>query len=843
MDQQVVDVHRLNLKDDPQLLSPPRLAEPYQCATTVIVFDFLPHADVDIEVAGAVVLSQMVGFPQPVGATLTLPAPLTAGQVVRARQRQGGRTSDWSPPVSARDHTLDYPAGPPRPQINPAPVYECGSRTGVGNLLAGGNVWITADGAEVGRADGCAPQQGVNIDPAYSLNQHVRAHFELCHDESPPSVEQVVQPGPNPLPAPGFDPVYEGGEQLPVTGIANGARVSLSRGGTPVGIYRCWGGTLFVSLSPPFTAGETFSASQQLCASSPPSPPGNGTVQPCSALPAPGVGPVQAGDQAVTITSSAPGAQIKVYLNGVQVGLGSAPYVWLSKMVTAGDTVVVVQSLPPACPGSLATQTAVACVDPPFTYDPSALDLFPVGSDEYTAGPVHGSVHYPADDDGPTQSFNARLAGTGRTPIVFMAHGNHSPSDPSYLGYDYFQDTLARMGIIAVSVDCNALNGPTGGLGNIEARADLIIDSIRHFQSLDADPASRFFGRIDFTRLGLMGHSRGGDAVVTVPSVLPAIGVTIRAVLALAPSNFRYFYGMPTIRPDGYAFMTILPAADGDLDENYGAQFYDQAKPGPYKSQQYVHSTNHNYFNRQWALDDGVTPVVSRGDHERILDVYGSALFRSRLLGHPTHVFLDGRQRPTGALTALVQQSFAYEGSTTVDDHEDANGIGTNSLGLPTTQSGGMVADEFPFDQVTGAFNQSFFGLSVGMVMQPQKNGAIFRSALQAMDLRGLEVWLRTAEVAQGALPPDSTGFLLGLEDSQGTTAWVDSDSVGGVPRPYQRPSMTKTMLKTLRFRPECFRVAEPQLRLDRIQAILIQYNRQGPRALSFDDLQLVKPL
>ena len=67
-----------------------------------------------------------------------------------------------------------------------------------------------------------------------------------------------------------------------------------------------------------------------------------------------------------------------------------------------------------------------------------------------------GSVYYPAEDDGQGQPFNSRLAGVGRVPIVVMAHGNHSPADPSYLGYDYFQHALAKMGIIAVSVDCNA---------------------------------------------------------------------------------------------------------------------------------------------------------------------------------------------------------------------------------------------------------------------------------------------------------------------------------------------------------------------------------------------------
>src|SRR5262249_48306440 len=153
------------------------------------------------------------------------------------------------------------------------------------------------------------------------------------------------------------------------------------------------------------------------------------------------------------------------------------------------------------------------------------------------------------DDDGKNQPFNKRLTKVGRVPIVFMAHGNHNPSDPSYLGYDFFQAALAKMGIIAASVDCNALNGPGSGVQNIEDRADLIIESIKHFQSLDADITSLFFHRIDFQRLGLMGHSRGGDAVVTVPTVINLSGVIIRGVLALAPTNFRFWAGLKTIQP------------------------------------------------------------------------------------------------------------------------------------------------------------------------------------------------------------------------------------------------------------------------------------------------------
>src|SRR4029453_10423127 len=147
--QTVVPVDKLDLKPDRSTLAPPWLAPLYRCATAVTAYGFVPHATVDVEVDAAVALSGVVEFPEPVGATLALPAPLNAGQTVRVRQHRGSIASAWSAPVVGVAHTQQYPAGPPRPQISPGPLHRCGSRTGVDNLLGGGNVWVTADGVEV----------------------------------------------------------------------------------------------------------------------------------------------------------------------------------------------------------------------------------------------------------------------------------------------------------------------------------------------------------------------------------------------------------------------------------------------------------------------------------------------------------------------------------------------------------------------------------------------------------------------------------------------------------------------------------------------------------------------
>jgi hypothetical protein len=757
-----------------------------------------------------------------------------------------------------RDHILDYPGGPPRPIVKPAPVFKCGVRTGVGNLLSGGNVWITADGAEVGRVNGCAQQQGVNVAPPYGLGQKVRAWFEICHDPSPPSIEHITQAPPNPLPQLSIDPAFEGGNQVVVRNVVDGARVTLFRNGTPIGPYGCWGGSLVFTLSPMLGGTETLAATQAMCPGDPDSPPVKIPVQPCSALPAPQVGPIQGGDDRVTLMSFVPGASVRVYINNVIAGVGGAPVILLNRRIKRGDTVHIVQDLA-GCKGQLALEVKVGCVDPPFAADPSALDLFPVGWLEYGTGGIKGSVYYPADDDGKSQPFNKRLANLGRVPIVFMAHGNHNPADPSYLGYDYFQRDLAKMGIIAVSIDCNALNGVAGSIQNILDRAELIYDNIAHFQGLDADAASPFHQKIDFARTGLMGHSRGGDAVVMGPAMLSLPGVTIRSALALAPTNFRFSNGQATIAPNGHAFMTILPAGDGDVKNNNGAQFYDLASPGPFKSQIYAHFTNHNFFNRRWLEDDSLLTqpqpaVISRTAHEQILTAYGCAFYRASLLGHATTAYLSGHLRPSGPMTEHVHLSYQQDKATTVDNHEELNDIGVNSMLRPTTQLAGLSAREHTFRQVNpnnpplpagapGTFNGTFFGESTGMVVArgAPPNG-VFRSELDApADITRREIWIRAAEVTNGStVPGGASGFKLGVEDKAGRRSWIDSDEVGGLPRPYARdPGRIKTMLNTHRFHGQCF-TTERDFDPTTVVAILLRCDRPDERAIAFDDLQLV---
>ena len=335
----------------------------YRCAAAVTVRGYVVDAQIDVRVNGVTVASVAGGSAWPNGVTVALPAELATGETVLARQKTVTATSGWSAAVVVRDHTEDYPAGPPRPNVDPAPVYECGIRTGVSNLLDG------RQRLDHGRRRGGWPRERMRRAPGRERQPGLRPRAEGASlvravQGSEPALDRAHRTSAaDPVPVLTFDPIYEGGTQVTVRGVVNGARVTIYRGGVNQGTWPCWGYALSISGLGAFTAAEVFTATQAMCAGDPESPPGEGTVQPCSAVPAPGVGPVEGGDDRITLTQFVPDAIIRVYLNGVSV-VGGGPVVLLTKIVQLGDTVVVVQDLV-GCGGQTAPQLTVGCVDPP----------------------------------------------------------------------------------------------------------------------------------------------------------------------------------------------------------------------------------------------------------------------------------------------------------------------------------------------------------------------------------------------------------------------------------------------------------------------------------------------
>jgi len=237
-------------------------------------------------------------------------------------------------------------------------------------------------------------------------------------------------------------------------------------------------------------------------------------------------------------------------------------------------------------------------------------------------GPVEltASIHYPTN-----------LA-AGPFPVIVFLHGRHatcfngqgaaflewpcSPgrtSIPSYKGYDYVSQVLASHGYVVVSVSANGVNAVDNAVFDLGAlaRAELMqkhLDILNTFNTTGGAPfGNKFVGKFDLTRVGTMGHSRGGEGVVRHYVLNNSLGAPygIKAVFPLAPVDFNRFV------VNNAAVDVLLPYCDGDVSDLQGVHFYDDARynvPGDPAPKHYmlVMGANHNFYNTVWTPSSGI---------------------------------------------------------------------------------------------------------------------------------------------------------------------------------------------------------------------------------------------
>lgn len=215
-------------------------------------------------------------------------------------------------------------------------------------------------------------------------------------------------------------------------------------------------------------------------------------------------------------------------------------------------------------------------------------------------------------------------------PLVVIQHGRHvtcgrgadvsaewpcpsvRPEIPSYRGYDALGRLLASYGAIVVSIGANGINANDDFStdGGASARGQLVLEHLRLWEEWNGSGAgpfgARFVGRVDLGRVGLMGHSRGGEGVVTAAQINQRRSnpYGIDAVVALAPVDFdRRVLG-------GVALQVVLPFCDGDVSDLQGTGYYDDSRyatPGDFAPKQttLLYGANHNFFNTVWTTGPG----------------------------------------------------------------------------------------------------------------------------------------------------------------------------------------------------------------------------------------------
>ena len=316
--------------------------------------------------------------------------------------------------------------------------------------------------------------------------------------------------------------------------------------------------------------------------------------------------------------------------------------------------------------------------------------------------------------------LNARVwypEGPGPFPLALIVHGNHNMAEFSDSGYAYLGELLASRGIILASVDENFLNS---GLFHDPpkqqaVRGWMLLEHLKLWQEWNQAEGNPFHGKVDMSRIALMGHSRGGEAAATAAAfnhmkyapedanIKFDYGFSIKAVVAIAPADGQYKPAGQPRRIEDVSYLTIQGAHDMDVSSFDGSRQWDHVRytqPGPwFKAEIYAYRANHGQFNTSWGRDDAgkplgwllnLKPLMPGDEQRRISKTYISAFLEATLKDHREYlpVFEDWRVARTWLPDTLYinrYQDTSYVPLASFDEDAD----------LTTTSApGGHIAGE-----------------------------------------------------------------------------------------------------------------------------------------------------
>jgi len=309
--------------------------------------------------------------------------------------------------------------------------------------------------------------------------------------------------------------------------------------------------------------------------------------------------------------------------------------------------------------------------------------------------PVNGTVWYP---DGP-----------GPFPLVLVVHGNHRMQEFSDPGYAYLGKHLAGRGFILVSVDENFFNGAfQGGLrSENDGRGWMLLQHLKVWREWNQAEGNPFFQKVDMQNLGLIGHSRGGEAAAIAgafnrlkfypddATVEFDFDFNLKAIISIAPSDQQY---RPAGRPtplENVNYFVIQGAHDADVSLFMGDRQYNRIRftDGQYwfKTSLYTYRSNHGQFNTVWGDNDWGKPMgwmlnrktLLSGEEQRtIAKVYFTAFLETTLHGDSSYMelFRDYRVAADWLPTDVYINRFADSTFQVVCDFEEDVDVTTATL-------------------------------------------------------------------------------------------------------------------------------------------------------------------
>ena len=259
--------------------------------------------------------------------------------------------------------------------------------------------------------------------------------------------------------------------------------------------------------------------------------------------------------------------------------------------------------------------------------------------------------------------LNARVwypEGPGPFPLALIVHGNHNLADFSDPGYEYLGELLASRGFILASIDENFINAglfhdPPLKPGSA-VRGWLLLEHLKLWKEWNQAAGNPFQGKVDLSRIAVMGHSRGGEAAATAAAfnrmkyypedanIKFDYGFAIKSVVAIAPADGQYKPAEQDRWISDVSYLTLQGAHDADVSSFLGSRQWDHVKftqPGPwFKAEIYAYRANHGQFNTVWGRDDvgkplswlwNFKPLMPGEEQRRISKTYISAFLEATL--------------------------------------------------------------------------------------------------------------------------------------------------------------------------------------------------------------------
>ena len=223
----------------------------------------------------------------------------------------------------------------------------------------------------------------------------------------------------------------------------------------------------------------------------------------------------------------------------------------------------------------------------------------------------------------PTVSGDSSLA-DGKFPVIIFGHANHDRQCSIYQGYYSLHDHWASWGYVVASYDGTEWNCKRGTNENMRGRAELFKTSVQALRELNDDPESLYYQKLDFSKIILAGHSRGGGAqYMALPDIENVVGIiNLQGVRVLGALS-----GRPTIP-------TLGITAGRDVDLNYPhVEYMEDGMAGPYTWIN-LNGGIHAYTADSSPLEADDTPTITRQEQHDVTEFYTTA-FLARYVGLP----------------------------------------------------------------------------------------------------------------------------------------------------------------------------------------------------------------